>query len=199
MKTNLHTQKPAATALEFSRSVRPTVLWMGLLALFVFVITSPVSAQTVSNKNSVFDSELNKVMSDEESFVRELIERNVLVEVASLDFSALSNSSWKEIRNEQIRDVRSGNEEEWITAARNIIFLNKHYPDKVNFRRATGPLLEIFIHDRNERHRILALAALHSIGKSDAMAYLAEYVKTERSPNVKRLTVAAINDLYAER
>ena len=109
---------------------------------------------------------------------------------------ARTPQQWKALRSELLNTLRSDRGERWEEAAQQVIFLSTFFSDQINLERAAGPLLESYILERNEGRRILALAALHAIGHRDAMAHLSQRVSLERSPRVRRLTVAALGAHY---
>ena len=119
--------------------------------------------------------------------------------LSEYDLSGLTKQQWKQLKKEQLTALRSEQEHVWQQALQNVIFLSTFYREKVNFGRAASPLLEFYLFDRNEQHRIMALAGLHAIGKTDGMAHLAQRVQLERSPRVRRLTLAALADHYGIR
>jgi hypothetical protein len=119
--------------------------------------------------------------------------------LAALDLDAFTPRQWKQLRAELMTSLQSGRDGIWEEAAQQAIFLSFYYRDKVNLDRAARPLLDTYILDRDEQHRILALAALHALGHHDAMAHLAQRVRLEGSPRVRRLTVAALADHYGIR
>lgn len=116
--------------------------------------------------------------------------------LSGIDLPTMTKRQWKSLRREQLAAIRSQDEHTWQTALRNIIYLSTFYGDKIDLSRASLPMLEIYILDRDEQYRIMALAGLHAVGSRNAMAHLAQRVKLERSPRVRRLTLAALADHY---
>lgn len=119
--------------------------------------------------------------------------------LVDIDFLALTRDERKQFRANILKTLRSERGAEWEEAARQVIYLSFFYRDWINFDRATVPLLEGYMFDRNEDRRIMALAALHAIGHGDTMGYLGQHVKLERSPRVRRLAIAALADHYGIR
>lgn len=116
-----------------------------------------------------------------------------------MDLSGLTKNEWRHLRSEQLAALRSKDPRVRQDAVRNIIYLTRFHGDQVDFKRASLPLLDIYIFDRDEGNRIVALAGLHAVGSRNVMAHLAQRVRLESSPRVRRLTIAALADYYHNR
>ena len=79
-----------------------------------------------------------------------------------------------------------------------INFLAAFHSDEVDLTEAVPKLIEIYEIDATEGYRILALTGLHAMGERSVMRYLSETVRTERSPRVRALTLAALADYNAK-
>ncbi len=79
-----------------------------------------------------------------------------------------------------------------------INFLAAFHSDEVDVTEAVPKLIEIYEIDATEGYRILALTGLHAMGERSVMRYLSETVRTERSPRVRALTLAALADYNAK-
>lgn len=118
-------------------------------------------------------------------------------DVSSYDFSRLSGQWWKGVARSVDRDLLGGDEQK-IDAMQKIIFLASVYPGQARFHRSTYKLYNIYRFDRNERLRVMALAALFSSGDEDGMRLVAyhddgfSYAPWEESPRLRRLTAAAV-------
>ena len=141
----------------------------------------------------------NGSIAQEGAWTNVLTAGAVPVGLANLDLNALTPREWKQLRAELITTLRSGRDAAWEDAAQQVIYLAFYYRDKIKLAHTSAPLLDSYILDRSEQHRIMALAALHAIGDHDAMAHLAQRVRLEGSPRVRRLTVAALADHYGVR
>lgn len=86
-----------------------------------------------------------------------------------------------------------------VKTMQEIIFIARHFSDKVQFTEVISPLLNIYIFDKNEGHRLMALSALHTIGDGYGMQRLRELAKDEPSERVRRLTHRALADYYGPK
>jgi len=127
---------------------------------------------------------------------RDALSGTVSDDLAGLDLENMSKRDWKRLRSERLESIRSQDDAAWCAAAMDIIYLNLHYGDKINFQRASLPLMDRYIFESDENRRILALAAMHAIGHRDTMARLSQRVRLEGSDRVRRLTVAAVRDYF---
>ncbi len=84
-----------------------------------------------------------------------------------------------------------------LEALQLINFLGAFHSD-VDLTEAVPKLIEIYEIDATEGYRILALTGLHAMGERSVMRYLSETVRTERSPRVRALTLAALADYNAK-
>ena len=84
-----------------------------------------------------------------------------------------------------------------LEALQLINFLGAFHSD-VDLTEAVPKLIEIYEIDATEGYRILALTGLHAMGERSGMRYLSETVRTERSPRVRALTLAALADYNAK-
>ncbi len=118
-------------------------------------------------------------------------------ELTSQDLSDMDAAWWKSLSKANARALDSPDAQVKEQALQNIIFFATHYGKDVDFKRATTELYNIYRFDKNEAHRIMALAALHAIGRENTMRILSQHVRWERSPRVRRFTKAALVDYYA--
>ena len=122
-----------------------------------------------------------------------------LADLSSTDLSGMSSKWWKNVRKVHTRMLGSSDERVKQRALQNIVFFTKTYRDHVDFTRAVPKLFKIYQSDENEDHRIMALAALTSIGNRDVMKLLREEVSIEKSERVRRHTLLALADYYINR
>ena len=143
-------------------------------------VIHPLNAPAATTtENSAYDSEVSLTSRPE-----------------TIDFDALTENEWKRLRNDRLNNVRSRDDQVWTTAAADIIYLSCYFRDRVDFRRASLPLMHRYVFETDESLRLLALSAMHAIGHHDTMARLGQRIRVERSPKVKRLTTAAVNDYF---
>lgn len=73
------------------------------------------------------------------------------------------------------------------------------YPERMDLRRAVPPLAYMYAKEEDERHRVMALSALHAIGGTFSMQLLAEAAGSQTSARVRQLTNAALAEYRAAR
>lgn len=127
-----------------------------------------------------------------------VVETATVAELTSMDLTGMSEAWWKETIKQHKRLLGSKNAALREQALQNVIFFATFYPG-ADARSATGKLFKIYRHDRNEAHRIMALAALHAIGDAYTMERLREHVADEESERVRRYTLLALADYYGYR
>lgn len=113
-----------------------------------------------------------------------------------IDLDELTKNDWKMLGRDRLHAVRSRDHAIWRSVASDVVYLTRYYGDRVDFDRAALSLMNRYVFEKDESDRLLALAAMHAIGHHDKMARLARRVRLERSPKVKRLTTAAVNDYF---
>ena len=123
--------------------------------------------------------------------------------LTSHDLSHMSSDWWNDLE-EHIDETLGTSGADVEQAMAKVIFLATFYPDKVDFDDSIGELYNIYRFNDHESYRIMALAALYSIGDENAMRLLAyrgpfpNYAPWESSDLVRRLTAAAIASYYKE-
>ncbi|GIV59849.1 HEAT repeat domain-containing protein [Rhodocaloribacter litoris] len=75
-----------------------------------------------------------------------------------------------------------------------IVELDRHRPD-LDLSATVDPLLKIYGRDQDPSYRLMALSALHALDNEYGTQRLAELVRKERSPVVRRATLLALADL----
>ena len=119
-------------------------------------------------------------------------------EVSHLDFSAMDAAWWKAFNRACTRALYASDEGAQERAMRNMIYFMTFYPAEADFRRASPRALQIYLRDRDEGRRVLALATLSAIGGDEALRRVAYELRHERSERVRRLATAAVNVHFAE-
>ncbi len=163
---------------------------VALVALFACCFSFAAQAQpaqqanSINGVNSVNAFDLTATVAD-------------IGELTSQDLSDMDAAWWKSLSKANARALDSPDAQVKEQALQNIIFFATHYGKDVDFKRATTELYNIYRFDKKEAHRIMALAALHAIGRENTMRILSQHVRWERSPRVRRLTKAALVDYYA--
>lgn len=124
-------------------------------------------------------------------------------QLGSHDLSGLDSQWWEDL-SEAVDEQLKGSAEEQEEAMRKVIFLASYYPDKARFNDSVTELYNIWRFNRDEKFRVMALAALFAMGDEDAMRLLAyrgglpTYAGWDPSPLVRRLTAAAVARYYGE-
>lgn len=163
---------------------------MGLVVLAMCFVTFTAQAQPAQPANSI--NGVNSVNAfDPTATVADI------GELTSQDLSDMDAAWWKSLSKANARALDSPDAQVKEQALQNIIFFATHYGKDVDFKRATTELYNIYRFDKNEAHRIMALAALHAMGRENTMRILSQHVRWERSPRVRRFTKAALLDYYA--
>lgn len=90
-----------------------------------------------------------------------------------------------------IAQVRQG-------ALQHINYFATYHAEQIDLTEAVTQLIDIYESDAPEGERILALTSLHAIGNLSVMRHLSETVRSEASPRVRALTLAALADYQAK-
>lgn len=80
-----------------------------------------------------------------------------------------------------------------------VIYIAQFHGDTVTFKKVVSPLLNIYLFDKDDRYRIMAIAALHAVGDAYGMQRLREEVSGVRSRRVRQLTLALLADYDRSR
>ena len=84
-------------------------------------------------------------------------------------------------------------------ALQEVILIANQHGDKVTFEKVVSPLIGVYIFDKNEKYRLMALSALHAIGDRYGMGRLRELANNDPSEKVRRLTHRALADYYGPK
>lgn len=171
--------------------MKNSLLTIGMAALFAlsFTITARAQLQKTSDQNW-------PMLVLQEGQWTNVLTGTAPADLAEKALEDFSVTDWKKLRSQLLKTIHTAKGAEWEHAVQQTIFLALFFNDKINLNRASLDLLESYILDRNEAHRIMALTAIHAIGNSDILGRLAQRVNTEESNKVRRLTIAALADHY---
>ena len=118
--------------------------------------------------------------------------------IAAEEAAGYDRRDWKTVRKTVLKGLYADDFATREASLQNIIYLATHYGDQIRFDRATTKLYRLYRFDRNEQVRIMALVALHAIGKESSMRALSTRVQVERPERVRRLTAAAVKSYYTD-
>ncbi|MEM1125904.1 MAG: hypothetical protein AAGI71_04580 [Bacteroidota bacterium] len=111
-------------------------------------------------------------------------------------YAEKSDAWWAQLGDQLTESINSPVEQVKVQTIRHIIFFSANHSDKVNLDGTVPVLLRMYDGSADEKHRVLALAAIDAIGSNSAMEYLAQQVETERSEKVQRMMVAMLNNHF---
>ena len=140
--------------------------------------------------------------ADNKSAAERMAARQALVESVRDPIEALAalptvSAEWVEHVDRQLAmSLESPMEALREQALQDVIHIAIYHSEKVTFKKVIAPVLDIYLSDKDDRYRIMALAALRAIGNPYSMQRLREAVRKERSPRVLRLTLATLNEFY---
>lgn len=164
-----------------------------IVALTVGLITFSAQGQAAE------PADWTELVNEEAAWTDILTGEEVPTAFEGLDLNALTKDEWKALCRDVEERVRDHDGEAWEDAVQQVIYLSVFHPDDARFGRANLPLFYDFTLGRDEDRRIMALAALHSIGDHNTMANVAQRVRVERSPRIKRLAAAAAVDYFSPK
>ena len=108
------------------------------------------------------------------------------------------NASWWNLLGRQLSySIDKPYEDVSVIEMQNIIFFATTHNDKVKLNDALPSLLSIFEHHENPQFRVMAVSAIHAIGKRSAMVEVTRILKNEEHSLVKRIGQAAVNDYFS--
>lgn len=107
-------------------------------------------------------------------------------------FKEMDSHWWKDVRKTNIKALRESDTR--TQALININYLASFFPKQSRFQRASNDLYRIYRKDRNQQHRVLALAILEKVGSEDVMRAMARDLPFERNPQIKNLTLVVISN-----
>ncbi len=79
--------------------------------------------------------------------------------------------------------LKAGADRVRVRTLQDIIFLANQHGDRVAFRKVVSPLLNVYLFDKNDNDRIMAVTALHALGDRYGMRRLRETLRdVKRGP-----------------
>ncbi len=126
--------------------------------------------------------------------------RAALVESVRNPIEALSSlptvsAAWVEHVDQQFAlSLKSSIEAVRQQTLQDIIYIANFHSDRVTLKKVVSPLLNIYLFDKDERYRIMAISALSALEDPYGMQRLREEVSGVRSKRVRQLTLAALAD-----
>lgn len=133
---------------------------------------------------------LSKIAFGLALFVLALAPLNVQAE------AAYANTDWDNLQKQLTTSLESPVESIQVSAMQHIVFFSTNFAENVNFRSSTDTLMRIYTDHEDERMRVLALQALNAVGGYIIMEQLADFVETESSDRVRKLTNAVLANYY---
>ncbi len=110
-----------------------------------------------------------------------------------------SRSEWKVVKKQQIVALKGADFNERARALQSIIYFATYHPEEVSFRNTAPRIYSIYKDDPDDGMRVLALSALLAMGADEALRFVAQDVKTERSERVRRVTTLALAERFGYR
>lgn len=121
----------------------------------------------------------------------------VFAQDADTKYATMNGLQWKQLSQQLTLSLDSPIAQIKQEALQNINFFATYHNDKIDLTEAVTKLIEIYEDDAKEGFRILALTSLHALNDRSVMRYLSNAVRTEQSPRVRQLTLAALADYNA--
>lgn len=121
-----------------------------------------------------------------------------LAQQTESSFATKTPAQWEQLSRQLVASLDSPVLQVRQGALQHINFFATNLRDQIDLDEAVPKLIDIYETDTNEGLRILALTGLHAIGDASVMRYLSETVRTETSPRVRALTLAALADYVAK-
>lgn len=117
----------------------------------------------------------------------------------SIAFFAGRNELWRMNFTEQMaQSLASEYDDVRTQALQHIIVVAGRYGDEYDFSASVSELVRIYQFAKRDNERIMAVAALHTIGNAYGMQRLKELFPEQRSERVRKLTLGALVDYYGE-
>ena len=116
---------------------------------------------------------------------------------ADTQYATMDGLQWKQLSQQLTLSLDSPIAQIRLETLQHVNFFATFHRDKIDLTEAVTTLIEIYEDDTEEGFRILALTSLHALGDRSVMLYLSDAVRTEQSPRVRHLTLAALADYNA--
>jgi hypothetical protein len=170
--------------------MKTTIRTIGLAAALAVLLATGVRAQPAP-----LESRLNEAAAPSVEAVSNL----PTAELSSLDLHALDEQWWKETGKAHAEAMHSTDADVRERTMQNVIFLASHYPEQVRFGSLGTPLLETYLFDQDEGHRLLALSAIYAMRDDAALRHISQYVQLERSDRVRKLTNKVLAEYFGPK
>ncbi len=118
---------------------------------------------------------------------------------ADTPYATMDAAQWKQLSQQLTLSLDSPIAQIKQETLQHVNFFATYHNDKIDLTEAVTKLIGIYEDDTEEGFRILALTSLHALGDRSVMRYLSDVVRTEQSPRVRHLTLAALADYNARR
>jgi len=192
-------QLPNFLPLYLTRHVAPVVEHVQLATIFLEAAMNTKTVLVVALLSMTFALSAAAQPSPNPATAPAQADNVTIYNLDQADLSGRSASWWKTLRREHMTALRDGSEADRTRVLSNIIFLANYHHEEIDFNRQTMPIYYVYLLDPTESMRILALAAIHAIGKDATMRNLAVHAEWEPSDRVRRLTQAAVADYYERK
>lgn len=123
-------------------------------------------------------------------------------EVSGYDMSRLGGPWWHAM-GRAVNQELIGTDRQQEQALQKIIFFGTYYPTQVHFGRSVNHVYHIYRFHRDERLRMMAIAAMTAIGSDEGMRLLAYrdegfgVAHWDSSSRVQGLVIAAVNQHFS--
>lgn len=123
-------------------------------------------------------------------------------EVSGYDMSRLG-APWWHAMGRSVNQELIGTDRQQEEALQKIIFFGTYYPAQVRFGRTVNHVYHIYRFHRDERFRVMAVAAMLAIGSDQGMRLLMYrdegygVAHWDSSPRVQGLAIAAVNQHFS--
>lgn len=109
-------------------------------------------------------------------------------------FRNMDDRWWKYVQTEHIAALDEASVR--ARALHNIVYLASYFPEQAGFHGASDALYDIYRHDGDRQHRLLALSALDKIGSTETMRRIARHVRSEDDPGIRRVALATLKSHF---
>jgi hypothetical protein len=103
-----------------------------------------------------------------------------------------SDEWWTRLEQQLTQSINSPNRNIRIRALQDLFYFTTNHPERVDFREAIPGLMDMYAWEKQQQYRVLALMTLQNVADEATMNRLHEMVKSETSPYVRDVTLAAL-------
>ncbi|MBO6574222.1 MAG: hypothetical protein JJ896_02305 [Rhodothermales bacterium] len=109
-------------------------------------------------------------------------------------YASRTSEFWSALESQLVSQSRAEN----ISAAtlQNIVYFANNHSDRINLTPAADALVQVYRTHDDARYRLLAVAGLHAIGDERSMNALFRSFRSEGTPQVRHVALAALRDYY---